>query len=116
MQLRSRISSVADISDGLFKDVRHVLAPGCAATLWADKIPRLASLTCALAGGEDFELVCTVPRAQLRSVIDLGCTHVGEVVKGRGVRVLDKQGKLLPMAGGFDHFSNKLIENNLSTF
>jgi thiamine-monophosphate kinase len=64
----------------------------------------------ALAGGDDYELVFTVPpgaRAALVALAASGgapaCHCIGEVVAGRGVRVLGERGEL-PVPRGWDHF------------
>jgi thiamine-monophosphate kinase len=75
--------------------------------------PRELSLT----GGEDYELVFTVPGGKEEALLssyqhaagDLGCaiTKIGEITADSQERiVVDKNGKMLNFKiGGFDHFA-----------
>jgi thiamine-monophosphate kinase len=79
-------------------------------------LPRRAAERLALAGGEDYELLFTVParRAARLERLVLGCraTWIGEIVAGRGVRLVDAAGRRVaaPLRGrgtrplGYEHF------------
>ncbi len=116
---RKFASAAIDISDGLLQDLRHILkASRVGAELGAAylplstalrQMPRPRALKYALRGGEDYQLLLTVP-ARKRGAFEIACrraghhvTHIGEVTKKRAL-LLD--GK--PVASrGFDHFRNK---------
>jgi thiamine-monophosphate kinase len=99
--LRGRATSCMDLSDGLAIDLRRLgLASGVAAMV--DRVPlaRGATLDRALHGGEDYELLFTLPSS---SSLPRGTTHIGNITEGRPGAVMF-QGKLLP-ARGYDHFA-----------
>jgi len=98
--LRGRATSCIDLSDGISLDLRRLcLASGVAAVI--DRVPiiRGATLDRALHGGEDYELLFTLPP---RKSPPLGTTLIGSIVKGRA-GVVDFQGQPLPPRG-YDHF------------
>jgi thiamine-monophosphate kinase len=98
--LRGRATSCIDISDGLSIDLfRLCLASKVAAEV--DRIPIAAgaSIQRALHGGEDYELLFTMPRDRAAPA---GTTRIGTMVRGRAGMVLF-QGKPLE-ARGHDHF------------
>ena len=65
----------------------------------------------ALTGGEDYELLFTVPLARLGAMtnaIALGLgpvTRIGSMVSGNGVRVFAGGGVMQFSGAGFDHFA-----------
>ncbi|HTS24285.1 MAG TPA: thiamine-phosphate kinase [Bryobacteraceae bacterium] len=103
-----RATAAMDLSDGLSLDLRRLcLASGCAAELTA--IPGAAifpgaTLEQALHGGEDYELLFTVPaRAAVPARFEgLPLTRLGTVRKGRPGAVLLGGAPLAPL--GYDHF------------
>jgi thiamine-monophosphate kinase len=102
---KMRATSAIDLSDGLSLDLRRVcLASGVDAEIFAP--PRFpgASLEQALHGGEDYELLFTVPGGfQVPDRFEgLPLTRIGSIVRGSGVVRMD--GKPLP-AMGYDHFA-----------
>ena len=115
--------SAIDISDGLLADLSHILdASGVAADLAYPALPMSAALrarlddeaarSCLLAGGDDYELCFTAPASrheQVRDIsrrLDLPLTPIGIVREGAGLRLLDGNGREMPIgARGFDHFS-----------
>jgi thiamine-monophosphate kinase len=121
---RARIAAaMIDLSDGLLLDAgRLCQASGVGATLVADHLPvagplrmltsRLAR-TLALTGGEDYELLFAVRPARLAALAAardrLGCrvSRIGELVEGRGVRVIDRHGHAVALPGrsGHQHFT-----------
>jgi thiamine-monophosphate kinase len=100
-----RATSAIDLSDGLSLDLRRVcLASGVEAGIVAPPRFPEASLERALHGGEDYELLFTVPGGlQVPAHFEgLALTRIGSMVRGdAGVVRLD--GKPLP-ALGYDHF------------
>ena len=122
LALRGVASSAIDVSDGLMGDLRHVLArSGVGAVVMLDALPRSAVLAaqpailqqlCLLAGGDDYELLFTVPAARRDDVTAASrktgvvCTCIGHVVAGQDVQLLDAQGKAVTTTlQGFDHFA-----------
>jgi thiamine-monophosphate kinase len=118
-------SAMMDISDGLSSDLsRLCAASGVGARIYADRVPRdripigLAKrlgrqasdlLDMALHGGDDYELVFTVPRersAKLRAAPGFADLQpIGEIQRGRGISLVAADGrtqKLKP--GGWDSF------------
>jgi thiamine-monophosphate kinase len=97
-----------DLSDGLVLDaLRTARASACAVQLWADYLPVDPSLVerfgkewleLAISGGEDFELVATVPEHDVRAFLAAWPDHlapltmVGALSEGEGLRLLDGPG------------------------
>jgi len=108
-QLRGRATSCIDLSDGLSLDLHRVcLASGTAAEIGNIPVFRGATLERALHGGEDYELLFTLPPG---SSAPAGTTRIGTMVRGRpGAVELD--GKLLPPRG-YDHFGARFSKRTL---
>lgn len=120
-RLRGVASACIDVSDGLAADLgRLVAASGVGAVLRATELPLSRALYAlageerarefALGGGDDYELVFTVPPAARGAMIALAasagapaCHCIGEIVAGRGVRVLAERGELA-IPPGWDPF------------
>ena len=114
-------TSMIDTSDALSTDLRHICqASGVGAVLWAPKIPvvgipselrrlGLDPLDLALNGGEDYELLFTVPK-KLANYLphNLGgvpITAIGEIARGRRAFLIDANGKSKPLTPkGWDPF------------
>ncbi|MCZ8130375.1 MAG: thiamine-phosphate kinase [Steroidobacteraceae bacterium] len=113
-------SACIDVSDGLAQDLgRLAAASAVAAVIRARELPLSRALHAAageararefaLAGGDDYELLFTVPPAARTALAGLlaggapACHCIGEIVAGRGVRVVDERGDH-PAPAGFDHF------------
>jgi thiamine-monophosphate kinase len=97
--LRGRATSCMDLSDGLALDLHRLcLESGVGAMV--DRVPMVGGATIerALHGGEDYELLFTLPR---RKAPPPGTTLIGSIVKGRAVVF---QGRALA-ARGYDHFA-----------
>jgi thiamine-monophosphate kinase len=112
-------TAMIDISDGLSSDLRHLCREsGAGAKLYEDKIPvdkHLKALNfpdeldLVLNGGEDFELLFTVPRRlrkDLRNKLEkLGVTEIGEITENVGqIEFYGTNGMRLLQPGGFEHF------------
>jgi thiamine-monophosphate kinase len=114
-------TSMVDTSDGLSTDLGHLCsASGVGARVMAEKIPvvrvpaglgglKLRPLDLALHGGEDYELLFTVPKklaGRLRcEVADLPLTIIGEITREKRMVLVGSDGKerpLLPL--GWDPF------------
>ena len=106
--LRGLASACIDISDGLGGDLEKLCAAsGCGAEIDAAALPVSDALVTAvgrelareyaLTGGEDYELLFTVPLARLGAMtnaIALGLgpvTRIGSLVSGNGVRVFARR-------------------------
>ncbi len=130
---RQVASAMIDISDGLSTDLaRLCAASGVGARVWAERIPCLATSTgetgravskllaklksdplkMALHGGDDYELLFSVPR---RNVRRLGrapgfseIASIGEIERGRQITLVDKDGRSKRLRpGGWDPFAGK---------
>ena len=117
------LSAMMDVSDGLVQDLGHICEQsGVGAVIRSVAVPRSRVYralmgdddSLALRGGEDYELLFTVPPARVarleRLRTRLGCpiTHIGDIVTGRRARVLGASGALRAMrTGGYDHFARK---------
>jgi thiamine-monophosphate kinase len=98
--LRGRATSCMDLSDGISLDLHRLcLASGVAAIIDRVPIVRGATLERALHGGEDYELLFTLPP---RKSAPRGTTLIGSVEKGRAGAV-QFQGHPLA-SSGYDHF------------
>jgi thiamine-monophosphate kinase len=117
-------SAMMDISDGLSTDLsRLCAASGVGARLWAERIPqveipaklgelRLDALQMALHGGDDYELLFTVPRGRaklLRRAPQFSdITVIGEIERGKRILLVGADGRAtLLKPGGWDSFRMK---------
>lgn len=104
-------SACIDVSDGLVGDLgKLAAASGCAAVLDVDALPSTAPRHCVLHGGDDYELLFTVPPARVAAVAALpGVTRIGEMRAGDGVtlREAGRETAAASAAGpaGYDHFA-----------
>ena len=101
-------SSNIDLSDGLSSDLAHLCkASGVGAEIEASRLPiaKGASLEMALDGGEDFELLFTVPPERRSEAAQLLCVEIGEITAETGKLTLLIDGELRPLAQqGYEHF------------
>jgi thiamine-monophosphate kinase len=127
LRLVSVANAAIDISDGLIADLGHICTRSqlTASIDWA-KIPLHPALlsvspdirmSCALAGGDDYELCFTAPLSaheKIRTMSDdmaLALTNVGtmrEMENAATVVVIDERGREMTVSemglAGFDHF------------
>jgi thiamine-monophosphate kinase len=123
---KNRIASAAiDISDGLSTDLAHICAESrVGAIVQAEAIPihpaaqRLApakrpsssasrnALDLALHGGEDYELLFTAPRKKRMPdrIGGVKITRIGEVVRGRKVKIVRQDKEVELKSRGWEHF------------
>jgi thiamine-monophosphate kinase len=118
-------SAMMDISDGLSTDLpRLCLASTVGARIDSQRVPcvqlpkgtarklrgvRLDALQLALDGGEDYELLFTVPRrnvAKLRGAPGFSqLTAIGEIMRDRKILLVDSASRSLPLkSAGWDPF------------
>ena len=113
-------NAMIDISDGLSSDLIHICEQShVGAIVDIDKIPLSAALRksadalkrspiqYALSGGEDYELLLTVPPGKIKALHGLGITltEIGEITRSRKRLIIDRHGeqKLLKSTG-YKHF------------
>lgn len=118
LALRGLATAAIDVSDGLLADLGHILtASHCAAKLHIPHLPPAGlARDCYLSGGDDYELIFTLPAAHrpfmatLAVEIDLPLTCIGTItsaVSNTSDRLVihDDQGlPITPTRHGFDHF------------
>ncbi|MFH1125697.1 MAG: thiamine-phosphate kinase [Candidatus Altiarchaeota archaeon] len=111
-------NAMIDVSDGLASEVNHICEMSkVGAEVFKGKIPmskntlKLAknlkkdAYSFALHGGEDFELVFTIPKQKLEKIkIRCPVTVVGRIVDKRYGANLVNKGEKIPLKGGYDHF------------
>ena len=114
--------AMIDISDGLGAEAEHLAAAsGMGIEIEVDRVPRgpgVAEVADAagrdpyelmVSGGEDYELLCAIPRSALSACADAVSAsgtelhEIGRVVPGGAVRLRLPGGRSFP-AGGHDHF------------
>jgi thiamine-monophosphate kinase len=103
------MTAMMDLSDGLSTDLNRLIREsGVGAEVDVDRLPLAGTLQQALNGGEDYELLFTVPEARAgrlpRSIAGVALTCIGRITSGRGARLVDSRGrrkKLRP--GGWEH-------------
>ncbi len=126
LALRGVANAAIDISDGLLGDLGHILkASGVGArvdTAWVMQSGATSTdlkaagagqaLRCALAGGDDYELLFTAQpsaRAAVQAAARCGATTatlIGTIQVEPGLRLLDAQGHMLANDfASFDHFA-----------
>lgn len=116
-------SACLDVSDGLVADVNHLAEEsGLQVTIETARVPLSTAASSAVAadpdlfrvvlgGGDDYELAfAAAPQERDRVValseqLDLPLTCIGHFSEGEGVRLLDRDGRPLVLAGrGWVHF------------
>jgi len=119
-QIARFATAMIDVSDGLASEVRHICKesrvgavveeaslPITEATLKAADAAGLDAQACALASGEEFELLFAIAptdEPELRErFADFTVVGVTEPA-GTGAMLRKKSGEVVPLAGGWDHF------------
>jgi thiamine-monophosphate kinase len=122
VRLRGIAHAAIDVSDGLAADLGHIAdTSGVAARIYVAAVPLSDAARAALAldpalrdtvlgGGDDYELLFTVPPAALGEIaalsrsLSLPLTAIGAIEPGTGVRLLDAGGAEIELAArGFTH-------------
>ena len=107
--LRAVASAAIDVSDGLLADAAHIAdASEVAIDIDCHRLPLSDALRAlpdqdqilrwALSGGDDYELLFTLPPD---AILPAGCTEIGRVVAGSGVSCA-----VTPQQPGYDHFTD----------
>lgn len=104
--LRGRASAAMDISDGLAVDLGHLCREsGVGAEILAASLPAPAGLQRALAGGEDYELLFTLPPNR-RLPGPSGLCEIGRIIAGSGCWLRDASGRRRRLsARGWQHWA-----------
>jgi thiamine-monophosphate kinase len=121
--IRTHASAGIDVSDGLVGDLTKLCrVSGVAARVEVARVPlsdaaraviRLdpAMREVALTGGDDYEILCTVPLDRVTSfrtvaqAAEVEVTEVGEIASGQGARFVDADGQTLTFGKlAFSHF------------
>jgi thiamine-monophosphate kinase len=113
-------NAMIDISDGISSDLSHICEQSkVGAVLDSSKIPLSADLLklmnqlgktllhYALSGGEDYELLFTVPPAKMKKLksLKIPVTKIGEITRARGVFIVDGQNRKRRLEPtGYNHF------------
>ena len=121
--VRIHASAAMDVSDGLAGDFTKLCrASGVAADIEVRRVPlsdaakavvaiEPAAIETALTGGDDYEIVCTVPAAKAAAfraaaqAVNVPVTEIGQIAAGEGARFLGPDGKPLAFKhASFSHF------------
>ena len=126
LALRGVATAAIDVSDGLVGDLAHILErSGVGAAVELAAIPRSPTLArlaggdarslaleCLLAGGDDYELCFTAPRAAADRIAAIAAgsalplARIGAITAEPGLVVRDERGVPLPaVPRAFDHFA-----------
>lgn len=115
-------TSMIDISDGLASELFHLSGQsGVGMRIFEDKIPietfayetaavefKIDPATCALNGGEDYELLFTIRQEDFEKIKNHQDIHlIGYVQEKKENVMVTKQGNVVPLkAQGWNHFAN----------
>ncbi len=116
LAVREHASAAMDVSDGLAGDLAKLCAAsGVSAVIDTPSIPMsvtaasllsrgVAGIETLIAGGDDYEILCTVPEAKADAFADaarragVAVTNIGTIMAGEGLpRFLDGEGKELTL-------------------
>ncbi len=113
---RHLANAMMDLSDGLSSDLARLCeASGVGARIREDLIPapempsRERALHLALHGGEDYELLFTIPPSKVKNLPKRfrGATirQIGEICRNRKLTLIEPRGRKIPLQpSGYDHF------------
>jgi thiamine-monophosphate kinase len=120
-QLRTVATAAMDVSDGLLTDLQKLCAAShCGAVLEIDALPASAAMRelfdedttidYALAGGDDYELIFTLPPDRLSALLAerdpaVPLTTIGIITSGSGVQCKRQGAAFTPRRTGYDHFA-----------
>lgn len=118
--LGAHASAAIDVSDGLCADLGHILEEsGVGAEVVAADLPLSSALRArhgsdatdwALAGGDDYEILCTVSPAERDALMAVAkkagvpFTEIGRIREEGALVIRGPDGRVLPAPEGFDHF------------
>jgi len=127
----TEVNAMIDISDGLGSEIHHICEQSkCGAKIYLEELPiheqtTEAARQCegsasqyALYGGEDYELLFTLPPKKVGDVFDIitaetgtSVTVIGAVVDAdQGIVLIDEQSRQQPLAfQGYNHFAKRWI-------
>lgn len=113
-------TAMIDISDGLASEILHICTqPNLGCNIYEDKLPvdfttttianefEIDPTTCALNGGEDYELLFTINQSDFEKVKDIqGISIIGHITDAsEGVNLISRSGTQVPItAQGWDAF------------
>jgi thiamine-monophosphate kinase len=105
-------SAMIDLSDGLSIDLAHICEEsGVGAEIVTEAVPRarvgkgLVGLDLALHGGEDYELLFTVPAGKRVSTIaGVALTWIGQITRTQEILIQDAKGRRKLAPRGWEHF------------
>lgn len=122
-ELGIKPTSMIDVSDGLASELFHISKnSGVGVRIYEDKLPidngtyetavefGLDPVTCALNGGEDYELLFTIPQADFEKIKNHPDIHfIGYIHERKNQNTLvTKNGNEVPIkAQGWDHFKEQ---------
>ncbi|CAL4324714.1 Thiamine-monophosphate kinase [Buchnera aphidicola (Neophyllaphis podocarpi)] len=124
LALRNIASSAIDISDGLIKDLSHILKSSkCGANVYLESLPiskmlrnnfkEKKWLNWALSAGEDYEICFTVPKKN-KTKLDIALynlkvpyTCIGKINKSCKIKLFYQKKEIYIKYKGFDHFQKK---------
>ena len=121
-KLKIKPTSMIDISDGLSSDVMHICeSSGVGVKIFEDNLPiaketvavaeelRISPTVCALHGGEDYELLFTIPASEYKKIEMVEeVKTIGHITSSREIEVVAKTGQSIDLKQeGWDSFLNK---------
>ena len=119
-KLSNFVNAMEDVSDGLASEVLNICNESkTGAVIYKEKIPlnkntindakklKKDPYDYALFGGEDFELIFTIPEKRLNKIKGIKCIVVGKILpKKQGIYLFDKRKKKLSY--GYDQFKSEI--------
>jgi thiamine-monophosphate kinase len=108
---RKLASAMIDISDGLSTDLAHICEESkTGAVVFAESLPVAPGedgLTLALHGGDEYELLFTAHpnRCIAKQIAGVAVTRIGEIVRGRQMKLAANGKTRILKPGGWEHFA-----------